>query len=421
MVTVLFGSGADSDFCNRLPSGAAFMEPLLKNEYESERKQLFKESQGKYSNIQLIHSNSRKIFIKTIIEHEEEAKKAFANADELIKKCKTYYSDAKDNDDDKKYIQNKCSEWVNLLKNRPDKLNKEFDFFFRCAEILNVIDGKFNALRLPELNNDAWKVINAYWIIYILMLKKIYGDDEGNICFNGEKIEWDYKNIFDFLTTQDLTKYYFSSEETYYSLLYEYGPKAKVVTTNYTRFAEIGTRVQDVIYLHGKMTWFEDLKMLTIFDVESEAQKKQLCNLIDENPERSHFIIPFILIPSGVKPIICQKQIEEFHRFIECLNDSNYLLVVGYRFNSEDNHINSIIADWLRSSNVNAKHKLIYLNYKNSVNPYNLSWLTQSQGEDIKRCTSESWMENWDQSVVFIDVDREQCKNVYKEILKKLK
>lgn len=33
------------------------------------------------------------------------------------------------------------------------------------------------------------------------------------------------------------------------------------------------------------------------------------------------------------------------------------LVVVGYRFNSEDNHINSVIADWLENSN----GKLLYL------------------------------------------------------------
>ena len=66
------------------------------------------------------------------------------------------------------------------------------------------------------------------------------------------------------------------------------------------------------------------------------------------------------MIPSGVKPLICKKQINEFKKFSDNLDKSDYLAIVGYNLNSEDNHINSIISSWLRE---NEKHKVIYLNY----------------------------------------------------------
>lgn len=90
------------------------------------------------------------------------------------------------------------------------------------------------------------------------------------------------------------------------------------------------------------MTWFEDIKQLMIYDCADDEERKNIIS-------NSKNIIPFILIPSGVKPIICSKQIKAFKNFIDVLNSSDFLVVVGYKFNSEDNHINSIINEWLKN------------------------------------------------------------------------
>ena len=105
--------------------------------------------------------------------------------------------------------------------------------------------------------------------------------------------------------------------------------------------------IKDVCFLHGKLTWFEDYRHLQFYDVNSDSDIP------------ISYVIPFFMIPSGVKPIICKKQLDEYSRFTQRLNSSNYLCVVGYRFNSEDNHINAIIGEWLRKKN----NRLIYLNY----------------------------------------------------------
>ena len=80
--------------------------------------------------------------------------------------------------------------------------------------------------------------------------------------------------------------------------------------------------------------------------------------------------MPFILIPSGIKPIICTKQVESFHKFIDNLQQSDVLCVVGYKFNSEDNHINAIITEWLH----NRGKKLVYFNYNRDVDFEKLEW-----------------------------------------------
>ena len=66
------------------------------------------------------------------------------------------------------------------------------------------------------------------------------------------------------------------------------------------------------------------------------------------------------------------RQIEEFHKFIAALKESDQLCIIGYHFNSEDNHVNAIIGDWLRAEK---KHRLIYFNWKGGVKLSKLKWM----------------------------------------------
>ena len=72
-----------------------------------------------------------------------------------------------------------------------------------------------------------------------------------------------------------------------------------------------------------------------------------------------------------MKPIVCPKQVKEYTDFKSNLESSSILCVIGYRFNSEDNHINSFIADWLRKD----KNVLIYFNYEEGCKLENLHWI----------------------------------------------
>lgn len=364
-LTILFGSGADTDYCCKLKSGAAFNEALLTGKFTEERKVLLSsDSIAKQHN--LINHNNTTLFVQTIVQNETAAKEIFCEDD--VKKCKKYYdgdfvNKPKDTDTVKQekelkreFVKKLCKYCYYVLKNNDMETSKykesDFpepqeikEFFLSKAVFFDTLDEKFNSLRNIQYNTNAKKVINAYATVFILMMKTLY-DLDGSFS-------WTYEDLFDKLSKDSEVFQCGKSKKTYYSIVKESGLDCNIVTTNYTDLAEKRTR-KDVTYLHGNLKWFEDLQHLTIYDISNEDEKQKAL----ENKEH---LIPFILIPSGVKPLICQKQIKQFSTFIDNLEDSDELCVIGYRFNSEDNHVNSIIADWLRKDK---KHHMIYFDYR---------------------------------------------------------
>lgn len=235
------------------------------------------------------------------------------------------------------------------------------EFFLSKAVFFDTLDEKFNSLRNIQYNTKAKKVINAYATVFILMMKTLY-DLDGSFS-------WTYEDLFEKLSKDSEVFHCGKSKKTYYSIVAESGLDCNIVTTNYTDLAEkrIG---KGVTYLHGKLTWFEDLKNLTVYNIADENEKQKAL-------ENKEYLIPFILIPSGVKPFICSKQIKQFSTFIDNLENSDELCVIGYRFNSEDNHINSIIADWARKDG----NRLVYFNFNDDVDFDKLHWLNNISKE----------------------------------------
>ena len=338
-ITFLFGSGADSDYCRSLPSGAAFSSALLTDQYKKQRQCI---SPGRSNHHSLVRPNSINVFLKTIEAYQSKAEEVLGK--ECVEKCINYYNSHKNELRDE--IHKMCKEWYSAITKENDSEIR--NFFLNYAAFFDTLDVKFNSLRSIPLNDNACRVVNAYITIFVLMLHALYVIDDD--------FEWSWGSIFqlldrnyDCLTTPP-------QKLTYYQAVADSNLHCNVVTTNYTDIARYVTKKDSTIYLHGKMTWFEDYKNLTIYDCCKEKERM----LALENNEN---IFPFILIPSGVKPLICKKQIEEFHKFIGALSESDTLCVVGYRFNSEDNHINSIIVEWLRESG----KQLIYFNYDNCL------------------------------------------------------
>lgn len=206
-----------------------------------------------------------------------------------------------------------------------------------------------------------------------------------------------------------------NEHSTYYEMVSEYVSSANAtnchfVTTNYTGLAgrciNRNARENEMIYLHGRLTWFEDLENLTVYDVTDSDER-----LCAEQAAEKKMLMPFILIPSGVKPLVCTRQIEEFHKFIEALQASDELCVIGYRFNSEDNHVNAIIGEWLRA---NKQHRLIYFNWNDSINFKKLKWASAFSclhNAEAKEVTSTS------KQIVCIPIDESNATQKLKEYL----
>lgn len=344
-----FGAGADS--CYDILKGEAFRSIIFSSNYKKERKELLGEE---FSNYNLIHCNNRNVFLQTIEENKEKANSIFGK--EIVDMCSDYYNGRQK--DEK--VTELCKNWYKKLQ-QPN--NPEAKFFLENAVFFDSIDEKFNSLRNPQLNSKAKRVVNTYTMIYIAMIKELYGA-------LGD-FKWTYQNIIDLLQNDYNVNL---DNDSYYKKLKEITQKRKInfelVTTNYTEIAEkvIGKKAT---YLHGNLKWFEDYENLTIYDCDIPNERK----CIVENSK----IFPFILIPSGVKPIICRKELEMFAKFMSDLNNCKTLFVVGYRFNSEDNHINSLIAEWLR----NPENKMIYFNFNNECVFDKFSWYKKDEFKNI--------------------------------------
>lgn len=369
-ISFLFGAGADSVY--GICKGISFIEPLLLGAYGEERKEMLGDAVGAY---RLLFPQSRKIYLQTIVSNQDKARNVFTP--ELVDKCIKYYN--KEYEVEKlpvireeldgyfgswyKMITERCFQQKCCDQCKHDGENKrcgekEYKFFLENAVFFDSLDEKMNDLRNTPLNNNGKRVINAYATIFIMIMRQLYDLPKD--------FSWKYPELF--ATLRDVQPKIDIETESYYKILREIADNSNagricVATTNYTEIAEKVLYNKKITYLHGNLNWFEDYKHLRVYDCkENEDYKQALAHM--------ETLMPFILIPSGIKPIICTKQVESFHKFIDNLQQSDVLCVVGYKFNSEDNHINAIITEWLH----NRGKKLVYFNYNRDVDFEKLEW-----------------------------------------------
>lgn len=389
MKTVFFfGAGAEASY--KIVTGKEFVASLMRNEFLEYRKKLLKDDALNY---QLIYQNSRKIFTQTIFENQESAVKVFG--EQIVNDVMEYEKNRG------KDVSEYCKQWYNALKN--DVTDEKSQFFINNAALYSTLDSRFNDLRNPKVGPNGKRVINAYYTAYFCILSRLYN-------LNKVKIN-SYEDLFALLRT-DYTLTTLNSDDSYYSLIKKHYKKDfDFVTTNYTDIIQKVLKKDQITYLHGKMTWFEDYRQLQLYDVSKE--KVEECSNL----------IPFIMIPSGVKPIVFGKQIREFNSFIEKLDKSELLCIVGYRFNSEDNHINAIIAQWLRKDE---KNKLIYLNFEDEnssrLDFRNLLWTRNLKIKKIS-CFDEDVLKEQikdNNQIINIFTNRTNCLKIFEEVLKLL-
>lgn len=423
VVSILFGSGADTDYNAKLGSGASFSKALLQNSYKDKCKKVT----GNSYEYSLIHERSKKVYIQTILENEEKAKDAGIKESE-IKLCKKY-SKALLSNPEKTKLDKKCKIWYKLLMNKKTTLKNKQKFFYEKAVFFSSLDEKFNSLRYNdgEWSTNAKRVINAYYTVFFYMIENVY---KKGVITNINNIR-DLLNFLKCVKKSD--EYLKNNDEKYYDILKKFLDSSEenncryfVTTTNYTDYVSEIFGTTNTAYLHGKLKWFEDLKTLQVFDCDDDNEYDKLLEIAETQiKSKQTRLIPFIMIPSGVKPLICKKQIDEFKKFSDNLDKSDYLVIVGYNLNSEDNHINSIISSWLRE---NEKHKVIYLNYVSdksvdsdtkteSVEQY--GWLdgikiVSPYKDDISK------IENVTEQFIVININSENCHDIFKNVLNQI-
>lgn len=364
-VMFLFGAGAEHYF--DMPLGSEFAKLLLLPKEKNDLDRIYTD---KVDSRPLISSKSVTVYAQTIVEHEKKIEndwvtKYEVTREELINLAKTVIN--KDYDSPEWKNTNKAK-WDTFLKNFKDDLKKsihtdEVDtaalswrfakFMLENAKFCETLDSKFNGLRISDtenlLNKRAQRVVYAYCNIHYALAKAMGGKEHNIEGFNGN----DFLNFLG-----DYSHKYFSkcdnNPENYYNMIQQIRGNNifYYATTNYTPFSECCLGKGNVIYLNGKMTWFEDYINLQMYDIENPSERKSIL----EGEKIRSGVFPFIFLQSGVKPIVLPKQICEIYNFYTRLKDCNKLIVLGYNLNNDDNHINAIIIDWLCTPN----HKMIY-------------------------------------------------------------
>ena len=239
-----------------------------------------------------------------------------------------------------------------------------------------VVERDFATIIHPEKGGKKvfWRLINFYWSAFFsifLPLCKLanpdwYPKDNDSKVATEEQYEailHDFpsriKEVIE--TFQKGNEFYNNNTimaESYYSVFKNHFPNSSAITTNYTPFIE-HYYGRESIYLAGKLSEFEFPKELKVEDV---------CTGFSKDNWNDAFVFPFIMTQAPIKPIIVSQQIKQYAAATEALKKTDALVVVGYSLGEEDNHIISILREYIASG----KKRFVFCKHYDGSEPFNV-------------------------------------------------
>lgn len=234
----------------------------------------------------------------------------------------------------------KADKYTNLIKNFSYYGSIEKDF----SSIINPVNcGLYR----------FWRLMNYFWSAYFSIILPVLQLD--NTYYN-EIVDEKYTKILENLQSVtdkifskdffDIHKNITENDENYYYILKNHFGNSFAITSNYTPFVENYWEKDNCSYLAGSLKLFETPEQLSVIKAK--------------DIQKGDFVFPFLATQAPVKPIIDVGQVEEYHKAIEELNKSDYLVVIGYGINENDNHINAILRNFIMKDN---DKKIIYFEY----------------------------------------------------------
>lgn len=285
------------------------------------------------------------------------------------------------------------SSFDNLIKEMVDtEKNQKHEIINAYTSYMGILDEKFHTIISPKYlgPNKFWGVVECYTRAYLLLTGEMFKK-----TVRREPTEKDYLDML-----ENPLKYYkkwgciASGDEGYYEIIQKniYNKEnIAIVTTNYTPLCENITEVENIAHVNGRLNLFESPYKLCVYDV-----------LEDKMPKSDDIVFPYIFIQSGVKPIVEERQITEYSKMIKYFKNAQTIVVVGYRINADDNHINS----FLRSAICNGK-KVIYFNHNKELTDENIY--------------SRLRIHNSEYHIDIINVRDNNCVSEFKNIMRELK
>jgi hypothetical protein len=150
-------------------------------------------------------------------------------------------------------------------------------------------------------------------------------------------------------------------------------PNSTAVTTNYSPFLEFA-KFEKTMFLAGKLSEFEipeELRVIEIGDNEDIANK---------------FIFPYMSTQAPLKPIVDCAQLKEYSKFIDTLDNTDVLVIIGYNINDNDNHINALLRDFLIRKPTN---RIVFSQFVKVVDEFDQESTISSVAKKL-RITSEA-------------------------------
>lgn len=371
-VTFLIGAGCEGKDQFELPSGVDFKKQILLADGVKEFAGYFnKKDAFAFPSGKIIKSNSTNILYQTIVENGLD-ELGFDNADKEVIECYCAYR-RKDDDVTESRYQNFRKLFYDKIysKLESNSNDKVVDNFLRHVSFYSFLDSYFNYLRKPEKYvSEVRRIVKIYFAAYKSIIDGLSaaGGSALPALTNSNPLE--YRKSF----VQWLEDAYgkiieqTNIEDTYYGQITELIKYSKernsgeghieiaIVTCNYTEILEriIEDRIKNsgirIRYLHGKLELFEDVTDKQIKHIEEFTEGDR--------------IFPYILIQSGVKPIISPYQIKQFAAANDDFESSEYIVILGYGLNSDDEHIINMLRE--QNSHDRRHPKIVYFIHADS-------------------------------------------------------
>ena len=365
MTTVLFGAGAESSF--GLANGKQFSFNVLGVGNDSLNSALRKyyvdvleryNSDGWYPGFQL----------------QKWTEEALLKASIELSLLDSNNNTKKGYEDDVQILLDECK----------SDLEKKDAYLRECPSYWGLLDAELYTLMNPRVLGAKrfWRVVSAYSRGYASLIGNMLEEEKTEEKFYQIMSDYDYvREVMDNFAEKQ------KDMRSYYSILKEF-PEVGIVTTNYTHlcYSLSCRKIQDVAYVHGRFGLFESAKDLIVYDADIDAIDNKI-------------LFPYIFIQSGVKPIVDVTQLTEYGKAIDLFRRSDTIVIVGYRLNIDDNHINSILR-----SMCYAKKNIYYLDYNGTE---------KSSSYIFKRLNVSVDNSN----VHIIRIDSDNCFDVFESIL----
>lgn len=369
-IAILFGAGAEGRGQLGLPLGEGFKrDVILAKNVASFANHFLQKAESKIDlqNGIIISHNSSSILYQTIVETQEHNAEAleilFPNIGdrEVVNQYLQYKRDRSRTEEgiSKKFTKLYKEKFYDALKNaETDISSNPISFFLTHAGIYSFLDSLFNYLRKPEsYKRECARVIKIY---YSALLSVLNGMSESIDNSKNKQLLDAYSKLLSENDTIDDPQELLATvidgfqtavvegamslsneekEKLYYynvrNLVESNNNEISCITTNYTNIGQKIIQLPDerFSYLHGKLGMFEELETKYIADIKEVDLGKT--------------VFPYLLVQSGVKPIISPFQIREFYKACSMITEADHMLIVGYGVNLDDEHITTILRERL--------------------------------------------------------------------------